>query len=187
MDAEEVYGEGQKLFVEGKYDESVDAFTKAINAGEKSELIFLSRGVACFKSNKLDDAIRDFEKVIEMNDRNYRAYFYRGTTRMYKENYKEAIEDFDRTIEFRPDFGAAFFARGTAYFQLGNEEEGSRSINTAISCSESSLQWVTDHYGMFRTQFDRALAFMTDGNAPTMYLDDDQMKKLKDLLEEDKK
>lgn len=184
MDPKEFIGEGQRLFLQGRLQESIDAFTRAIEAGEDTEMVYLSRGVAHYKLQHHEEAISDFTAVIRKNRQNYRAYFYRGTILMSQHAYKEAIKDFDRTIELKPDFGAAFFARGNAYFQLGDEEEGTRSINTAISCSEASMQWVCDHYGMFRTQFDRALAFMTDGSAPTMTLDDEQLKKLKKLMED---
>jgi tetratricopeptide (TPR) repeat protein len=188
MDAKELFGKGQKLLVEGKLRESIDAFTKAIAAGEKSEIIFLSRGVAYFKVEEYDNAIHDFGIVININDHNFRAHFYRGTVFMAKEEYKKAIVDFDETIKLKPDYGAAFFARGTAYTELGNEDEAKKSMQTAITCSELSLRWVADHYGMFQTQFDRALSLISDEEVPpTMHLDDEQLKILKKRLEEKNK
>jgi Tfp pilus assembly protein PilF len=185
MDAKEYFLEGQRFFVEDRLEESIDAFTRSIENGERSELAFLSRGVAYFKSKKLDDAIHDFKTVINMNKQNYRAYFYRGTMYMAKGDYEKAIADFDETIKLRPDYGAAFFARGTAYAQIGNEDEARKSIHTAIKCSEASMQWVADHYGMFRTQFDKALAFITgESELPTMSVTDDQMKTLEKWLKE---
>jgi Tfp pilus assembly protein PilF len=104
--------------------------------------------------------VQDFNIVIDMNSGNFRAYFYRGISYMAEKEYEKAIKDFDNTIKIKSDYGAAFFARGTVYAQLGNEYEAQRSIQTAVSCSEASMQWVTDHYGMFRTQFDQAMALM---------------------------
>lgn len=188
MDVKELFGKGQKLFVEGKLRESIDAFTKAIAAGEKTEIIFLSRGVAYFKAEEYDNAIHDFGTVININDHNFRAHFYRGTAFMAKEEYKKAIADFDETIKIKPDFGAAFFARGTAYTELGNDDEAKKSMQTAITCSESSLRWVADHYGTFQTQFDKALSLMSDEDTLlTLHLDDEQLKSLKKRLEEKSK
>lgn len=188
MDAKDFFREGQRLLVEGKLNESVEAFTKSLEAGEKNDIIFLSRGVAYFRAKTYDAAINDFDIATNMNNRNFRAYFYRGAANMAKEDYEKAIADFEKTIELKPDYGAAFFARGTAYAQLGNEDEATRSINSAITCSEASMQWIADHYGMFRTQFDKSLAFMTGkGTPPTLSLSEDQIETLKGWLDEENK
>ena len=104
---------------------------------------------------------------------------------MAKKDYEMAIKDFDDTIKIKSDYGAAFFARGTAYAQIGNEYEAQRSIQSAISCSEASMQWVADHYGMFRTQFDQAMALMP-GETDFSESRNERIDKLKKFFEEDK-
>ncbi len=185
MDAKELFREGQSFFVEGKYGESIESFSKAIEAGEKTEIAFLSRGVAYFRMEQFDKAAQDFNIVVDINSRNFRAYFYRGIMYMAKEDYETAIKDFDNAIKINSDYGAAFFARGTAYAQIGNEYEAQRSIQTAISCSEASMQWVADHYGMFRTQFDQALALMP-GESDFSESRNERIKNLREFFEEDK-
>lgn len=185
MDAKELFKEGQIFFVEGKYGESIASFSKAIDAGEKSEIVFLSRGVAYFRMEQFDKAAEDFNVVIDINSRNFRAHFYRGITYMAKKDYEKAIKDFDDTINIKSDYGAAFFARGTAYAQIGNEYEAQRSIQSAISCSEASMQWIADHYGMFRTQFDQALALMP-GESVSSESRNERINNLKKFFEEDK-
>lgn len=185
MDAKEIFREGQGFFVEGKYEESIASFSKAIEAGEKTEVAFLSRGVAHFRIKEFDKAAQDFSMVLDINNRNFRAYFYRGIMYMSKEDYEKAIVDFDKAIEINSDYGAAFFARGTAYTQIGNEYEAQRSIHSAISCSQASMQWITDHYGMFRTQFDQALALMP-GESDSSESYTKRISGLKEFIEEDK-
>ena len=171
--------------MQGKHEESIGCFTKSIEAGGTTDIVFLSRGVAFLKLQRADEAIIDFSRVVELNNNNFRAHFYRGMAYMAKENYGEAIRDFDITIKLRPDNGAAYFARGTAYAQIGNKEEANRNIKTAVTCSESEMQGFADHYGMFRTQFERAMAFMTgEGDVPTMYLTDKELDLVKKWLED---
>lgn len=185
MDAKELFQEGQGFFVEGKYGESIVYFSKAIEAGEKTEMAYLSRGVAYFRMEQFDKAAQDFNIVIDINSGNFRAHFYRGISYMAEKEYEKAIKDFDNTIKIKSDYGAAFFARGTAYAQLGNEYEAQRSIQTAISCSEASMQWVADHYGMFRTQFDQAMALMP-GEGDFSESRNERVNNLKEFFEEDK-
>jgi len=185
MDAKELFREGQGFLVEGKYAEGIESFSKAIEAGEKTEMAFLSRGVAYFKMEQFDKAVEDFNIVIDMNSGNFRGHFYRGATHLARKDYEKAIMDFDNTIKLKSDYGAAFFARGAAYAQTGNEYEAQRSIQSAISCTEASMQWVADHYGMFRTQFDQAMALMPgDNSVPDSHKE--QKNNLKKLFEKDK-
>ncbi len=185
MDKNDLFQNGQKLFVEGKHEESIDYFTRSIEAGGNTDIAYLSRGVAFLKIQQADEAINDFSRVVELNDNNFRAHFYRGMAMMAKENYGDAIRDFDRTIKLQPDNGAAYFARGTAYAQIGKMEEAEKNIKTAITCSESTLQGFADNYGMFRTQFEKTMAFMTgERDAPQMYLTDKELGLVKKWLED---
>ena len=185
MDKDDLFQDGQRLFIEGKHEESIDSFTKSIDVGGDTEIAFLSRGVAYLKMQRTDEAIDDFSRVVELNENNVRAYFYRGMAYMAKENYEEAIKDFGSTIKIQPENGAAYFARATAYAQIGQMEEAERNIKTAVTCSESTMQGFADHHGMFRTQFERAMAFMTgERDAPQMYLTDKEIGLVKKWLED---
>jgi tetratricopeptide (TPR) repeat protein len=185
MDKNDLFQNGQRLFVQGRHEESIDYFSRSIEAGGETDIAFLSRGVAYLKLQNADKAIHDFSRVVELNENNFRAHFYRGMAHMAKENYSEAIKDFDRTIELQPENGAAYFARGTSYVQIGNMEEAERNIKTAVTCSESTMQGFADHHGMFRTQFERARAIMTgEGDTPQMYLTDKELGLVKKWLED---
>ena len=185
MDKNDLFQNGQRLFVEGKHQESIDCFTRSIDSGVETEIAFLSRGVAYLKMQQADEAIHDFSRVVELNDNNFRAHFYRGMAIMAKEKYGDAIKDFDMTIKLQPDNGAAYFARGTAYAQIGNMEEADRNIRRAVTCSESAMQGFADHHGMFRTQFERVMAFMKgEGDVPQMYLTNKERELVKKWLED---
>jgi tetratricopeptide (TPR) repeat protein len=185
INAEELFRNAQRLFIEGKKNECIDAFTKAIEAGEKTEIAFLSRGVAFLKTEQIDNAIEDFSMVVSMNNNNMRAHYYRGIACMSKNDFKNAIKDFNNTIELKPDHGAAFFARGSAYAQLGDTKEAAKNFKTALIYSETEAQGFADTFGIFRTQFDKTLAMMTgEGKMPVMELTDEEINKLKQWLEE---
>jgi tetratricopeptide (TPR) repeat protein len=185
MSGEEHFEKAQKLFLEGKHKESIDAFTEAIEAGEKKDITYLSRGVAYFQLKDFDNAIADFGKAIEVNDKNVRAYYYRGVASSAKGDHNSAIPDYDKAIELKPDHGAAFFARGSAYAQLGNDDEATKNIKTALIYSESAAQGFADTIGMFRTQFDDALAIMSgERKSSSITLDEKEAETLKKWIRE---
>lgn len=180
----EIFENAQHLFVDGKLKESIEAFTKAINSGEKSEVSFLSRGVAYLRNHEMDKAVDDFSEVVHLDDHNIRAHFYRGIAYLTMENYTSAIKEFDRTIELKPDHGAAFFARGTAYAQLGNDELATKNIKTAITFSESNIFGLQETLGLWRTQFDKAISIASgEKDMPEMTLTHDEYHKVMSWLE----
>lgn len=181
----QTFEDAKRLMLEGKLPESIEAFTKAINSGEKSDIAFLSRGVAYLRNHETEKAIRDFDEVVKTDDRNARAHYYRGIAYMTKDDYKDAITDFDKTIELDPENGAAFFARGTAYANIGNDELATKNIKTAITFSESGIYGLQESIGLLRTQFDKTMSIMRGEKEPSgMELTEDEVKKLKKWLEE---
>lgn len=185
MTTTKFFENAQRLFVDGKLKESIEAFTKAIDSGEKSEIAFLSRGVAHLKNHETDQAINDFSDVVNMNDNNFRAHYYRGISYLTKEDYEDAIADFDKTIELTPDNVAAYFARGTAYAHMGNEKEATKSIKTAIMSSETNIMELSEAIGLWRTQFDKTISIMTGEKKPLeMALTEDEVKTLKKWMAE---
>jgi tetratricopeptide (TPR) repeat protein len=185
MDVNKLFVEAQRTFLNKDYKESIDAFSQIIETGEAQEIAYLSRGVAYFQTGDHDNAIKDFSKVLELNSNSARAYYYRGITHLKKEEFKEAIADLDRSIDLRPDHSTAFFARGVAHAQLGNDDEATRNIKSALMDSETSLQGFSDNYGMFRTQFNKALSIMTgEQEPPTIKLTDEEKAKLMKWLQE---
>jgi tetratricopeptide (TPR) repeat protein len=185
INSKELFRTAQRLFIEDKKHECIDVFSKAIDAGEKTQIAYLSRGVAFIKTEQTDDAIKDFSMVVSMNNNNMRAHFYRGIAYLSKADFHNAIRDFDKTIELKPDHGAAFFARGSAYAQSGDTSEAARNFKTALIYSETEAQGFADTFGIFRTQFERTLALMTDeSKMPVLELTEDEIDKLKSWLEE---
>jgi tetratricopeptide (TPR) repeat protein len=185
MTVKELYREAQELFLKGKHKESINVFTKAIGAGEKTEIVYLSRGAALLKEKEYDKAIADFGKVIELNDQNQRVYYYRGIAHMLNKNIEKSIPDFDKAIDLNPDNSAAFFARGTAYAELGNDDDAAKNIKTALMNAETAIQGFSDTFGVLRTHFERALTLMTgERKPPSIELTDEETEKLKKWLEE---
>jgi len=185
LSSKKTYEEAQKLLMDGKLNESIDTFTRAIYEGERSEISYLSRGVAHLKNNEKRRAVDDFSTVEMMNDENVRAHFYKGIAHLTMKEMNEAIAEFDRTIELDPDNGAAFFARGSAYAELGNEELATKNIKTAISFSEAGATELQETIGLWRTEFDKAVSIVSGyRNTPELNLSKEEYDQVMNWLGE---
>jgi len=183
MEANVLFEEGKRLFVEGKLEESIDAFTKALEAGLDPKMSYLSRGAANLKLKEPDRAIGDFNKVIELDNANFRAYYYRGMANSQKRDFEKAVADFSKAIELKPDDGAAIFARGASYIELGKIEEAGMDIKNATNYLAAAVQGYASTIGD-RTHLDKVLAVL-EGERRTDRLDinEDELETIKKWLQ----
>jgi Flp pilus assembly protein TadD len=184
MKANDFFEDGKRLFVEGRLRDSIEAFTKAADAGYDSEISYLSRGAAFLKLRKADEAIEDFSKVIHLNGENARAYHYRGMAHAQKKDFASAVEDFTRALELRPNEGAFLFARGASYMELGKNVEAGEDIRNATNYLEATVQGYVDTIGD-RTHLHKVLAILEGERRREMLaVDESEYEAIKSMLAE---
>jgi tetratricopeptide (TPR) repeat protein len=158
MSAQDLFEEAQLSFIEGKEKQSIEAFTKAIEAGADPFMSHLSRGVALLKIKDADRALADFDKAIGVNDLNARAYYYRGMAHMVRDDYEKAVADFTRALEIKPALSTARFARATAHGRLEKFDEAAQDLRAVLPQMEANVQGVVDSHGIVRTEMWKVMA-----------------------------
>lgn len=162
MDTQELMREAQLLFVEGKEKESIEAFTKAIDAGADPYIAHLSRGVAHIKIKEVDMALGDFSKAISANNESARAYFFRGMAYMMKEEFENAVSDFTQALGLKTGYAMAKFARAVSYARIGKFEESSQDMMVVMPQMEENFQSFADSYGIIKTEMWKVIAQMSE-------------------------
>ena len=186
MDSSGLLKEAQLLLIDGKDKESIEAFTKAINAGADPYIAFLSRGAAHLKLKQGDDAIKDFGMAIKANSKSARAYFFRGLAHMLKNSFEKSVEDFTKALELKTDYGMAKFARSAAYARLDKSDEAAKDLMEVLPQMETNLQSFADTYGIVRTEMGKVFAQISgDRPWPTLTLGEKEMDTLKKWLSEE--
>jgi tetratricopeptide (TPR) repeat protein len=186
MDSSGLLKEAQLLLIDRKDKESIEAFTKAINAGADPYIAFLSRGAAHLKLKQGDDAIKDFGMAIKANSKSARAYFFRGLAHMLKNSFENAVEDFTKALELKTDYGMAKFARSAAYARLDKSDEAAKDLMEVLPQMETNLQSFADTYGIVRTEMGKVFAQISgDRPWPTLTLGEKEMDTLKKWLSEE--
>ena len=183
MGADTFFEQGKRFFVEGKYQESIDAFTMAADAGHEQSISYLSRGAAFLKLRRADEAIADFSWVIDAGGDNSRAHYFRGMAYAQKRNYEKAAEDFSRAIALKPGEGTFLFARGAAYIEMGKLEEAGQDIKNAANYLAAAAQGYADTIGD-RTHLDKVLAVLEgERRAETLDINEAEFETIKQMLE----
>jgi tetratricopeptide (TPR) repeat protein len=184
MDANAFFEDGKRLFVGEKWGESIEAFTKAADAGYDPVISYLSRGAAYLKLRDAENAIEDFSRVIESYGESPRSYYYRGMAYAQKKDFGKAVEDFTKAIELKPDDGAALFARGASYLEMGKIDEAGEDIKHATNHLATAVQGYADMIGD-RTHLDRVLAILEgERRNDALDLNDAEFETIRSMLEE---
>ncbi|RPI37319.1 MAG: tetratricopeptide repeat protein [Nitrospiraceae bacterium] len=182
METNEFFEEGKRLFVEGKMEESIDSFTKALESGYDPKMSHLSRGAAYIKLKEPDKALGDFDKVIALDKNNARAYYYRGMANVQKRDFEKAAADFSKAIALKPDDGASVFARAAAYIELGDTEKAVADIKSAANYLAAAVQGYASTIGD-RTHLDKVLAVLEgERREKDLEINEDELETIKKWL-----
>ena len=89
----EALNKGAELAKNGKYEEAILQFNKAIAIKPDYYKAYSNRGLAYLKLNKLDKAISDFDKSLDIKPDYAAAYNGRGITYAQKKEYSKSLSD----------------------------------------------------------------------------------------------
>lgn len=138
------WGEGAAYYNIGEYQQSIDAYTTAINMGTQSTdlaLLYKNRGDAKGVLYKYDEAIADYSKAIEYNPRYANAFWERGYYRGKNSQYEMAIGDFTAAIKLLEqgeatgsnDLSILYNNRGLYQYYLGKYAEAKLDMQQSLN------------------------------------------------------
>jgi len=148
----ENYNRGCALFGEGKHDEAIAEYTKAIELDPNYAHAYNNRGVAYKNKGQYELAIADYNRAIELDPNYAHAYYNRGVAYKNREQYELAIADYSKAIELDPEDSSVWNSKGVCLSRLDRYEE-------ALECYDKALQ-IDPDYAYAKNNKDRLIAFM---------------------------
>jgi tetratricopeptide (TPR) repeat protein len=114
------------LTKQGKEEQAIECFNKAIDKYDGYEQAYERRGVAYHRLGRLEDAILDFTKSLSLNV-NPDAYLGRAIVKRSMGNIAGAVADLDLAIKnavpYQPVFWAARRIKGECHLELSQLDE----------------------------------------------------------------
>lgn len=95
----------------GRSDDAIKEYTKIIDAGAGTGLIYNARGAAFQNAGKYDESIADFNRAIDLMPKLLVAVNNRAAAYAKKGDYKSAIKDIDAVLAASPDQSIALVNR----------------------------------------------------------------------------
>jgi len=115
---------GLALFAEGKIDEAINHYNKAISIAPDDVYTYNNRGIIYGKRGQHQLAIEDFNNALRIVPSFANSYNNRGFSYATLGQYQRAIEDYSEAIRLKPDYAEAYMNRGVAYLMQGNNTLG---------------------------------------------------------------
>lgn len=135
---EKVYSNrGVILQFNGRDDEALADFEKAIAINPNYSPPHNGRGVILQKKGKQNEALSEFNKAIELDPRGAAAYIGRGDIRFQRSELDAALADFNKTLELYPDDPATYIRRGYVYGLKGRWELAVADLRKGFSIERS--------------------------------------------------
>lgn len=129
----EAYAEKGRIYARTeKYEEAIQAFTKALELNPQDSVTYYNRGLAYSMVDEGEKAIEDYTKALELNPQYSSAYNNRGVVYNELGENEKAIEDYTKALEINPKYSDAYYNRGFSYSALGENEKAIEDYTEAI-------------------------------------------------------
>jgi tetratricopeptide (TPR) repeat protein len=121
--ADEPFNAGADLASQGRLQEAVAAYSKAIQLRPAFTNAYYNRGL-CFESLKQwDKALADYTTVITQEPKRESGYVQRGDAYTQLRKYDEAVDDYQKALALNPADKKAAVALGTIYLGIGSTDQ----------------------------------------------------------------
>jgi tetratricopeptide (TPR) repeat protein len=124
---------GLALFAEGKIEEAINHYDKAISIAPEYVYTYNNRGIIYGERGQYKLAIDDFNNAIRIIPTFADAYYNLGFTYDKRGQYQLAIENYNKAIHLKPDYVEAYMNRGVVYLKQGNNTLGCRDEQKACA------------------------------------------------------
>lgn len=150
----------------GRYEESIEKFTKAIEINDKNDLGFASVATSYFKMKDYDNALVYLQKTLEINPENYYAIDTFGQINFERGDYKAAINYFNQVLKYSAKLTDNYRKIAKAYCLDGDIQKADEFYRKAIEYQPNDIQGYLDyaHFLIEQKDFTQALKRLQKAN-----------------------
>jgi len=172
---------------QGKYNESIENFSKAIEASGKDGRGYSYRGMALERMADYRNSALDYSRALELKADNARDYYNLGYVELQSGNYRKAISDLDRSATLDPQNPFAYSNLAFARQQTGNYSQAITDYSRALTLKpendttdyrrrypDSQLDQIASEYQPFFIYYNRGLSYLASRNYRQAIADFDQ-------------
>jgi tetratricopeptide (TPR) repeat protein len=126
--AKAFYDEGDKYFVNEKYDLAMVEYNKAVKADPKFAFAWDNLGMCYRKLSRYKEAIECYNKSIEVDPKGQMPLLNKAMAYALMEDYKNAATSYEKLISVYPEDAEGYYGAGRSYFAMQEYEKGLDNI-----------------------------------------------------------
>ncbi len=131
--AEALFHEAVRLGAEGRFEEALACYERALVLLPRHPGLLYNRGVVLGDLHRHAEALDSFDRALAVQPAFAEAWNNRGFTLQQLKRPADALASFDRALAVTPDFPQALNGRGFVLQQLGRVEEAVASLRQALA------------------------------------------------------
>jgi tetratricopeptide (TPR) repeat protein len=122
---------GEILFAQGKRNEAIASFDKAIEIDPEMASAWSNRAFVQISIQDFTSAESSIDRSLAIDPNFAPAWANRGLLLFNKKRYTESVAAFDKAVELNDSDPEIWFNRGIALYESGQKEQGIQSIRKA--------------------------------------------------------
>jgi len=173
--ANEYKNQGNKFFSQGKFQEAITWYTKAIKEDPNDSAFYSNRCAAYMGINKIEDALKDAESCIRTKPDWVKGYYRKGVALVTLQRYEEAAGAFKEALKLEPnndDIKQKFEnAQERAKYIIKKVDEHGKPLSPAmLAKEEGNVLFRLGKYDQAIEKYSRAIALAkTEDEKATYY------------------
>ncbi|MEQ8187231.1 MAG: tetratricopeptide repeat protein [Candidatus Eremiobacterota bacterium] len=132
ISADEWNTKGLDFFNQGKYEEAIKYYDKALDIEPEHVKTWHNKGVLLKKLGKNTEAIECYDKVLEIDPEALNTWYNRGIILKELGQNEEAMKCYDKALESNPGYFYAWNNKGSILYNQGKNEEAIECYDKAI-------------------------------------------------------
>ena len=124
---------GDGYFTDGKTEQALKAYNKALKLNPENVKVYSARGAAYFFMGDYAAAQEDFLTVLKKNPYDADAYCALGSVLAAQGDYKQALNVLNLAQLLAPNKPEIYFSRGGIYYMITNYEMAVQNYSTVIN------------------------------------------------------
>ena len=131
--ADDYIKQGEGLYFQGKYEEAVVCFEKAILTNNNLDMAWYWRGNVLIKLQKYEEASACYDQAISIKSNNYEAWYHKANLLGKLQKYEEAIVCYQQASAIEPTNYAPWHNIAALLGKLHHYEEAIASYDRALA------------------------------------------------------
>ena len=144
LSAEDWFTQGVSFSKSGRYDQAIQAFSKAIEINPRNTSAYINRGLSWYYKGDYNQAIADYTKALDINPYHADAYNNLAWALAICPDYRlrngaKAVEVAQKAVELNPE-ADTLDTLAAAYAAAGHFSEAIDTTQKALELAENSQQ-----------------------------------------------